>query len=361
MQQKQLYALLLGTLLAAAASAALADEMTPTSYATSFEPAQDPNSPGYVLGLLAPDGDPAFNQPGGANWWENWLCPWGHLGVVVTDEQAHIGTQAIKYTGNPNDPDDPYSGAEHIMVLDADPCDPNTGEWRPVVWEQEFSVYVPWELPHGVIALRAEPWNNWTRLCGDLFGQWEGYAYQFFIYRVDDGLADGWYPQIGIDAQANDLRDEMGMDPLFDAFACDTWWTVSIVADGESYTVMSVTISDDVGNVLVADSLTDCFSSWGEPCPGEGGDNYCSRPERVTYYGHRDVFLDDVSLHLVSDECPGDLDGDGDVDLADLAQLLSHYGMTEGATYEDGDLDGDGDVDLSDLAALLAEYGTVCW
>jgi hypothetical protein len=53
----------------------------------------------------------------------------------------------------------------------------------------------------------------------------------------------------------------------------------------------------------------------------------------------------------------GDLDGDGDVDLADLAQLLGSYGMIEGATYEDGDLDGDGDVDLVDLAALLGNYG----
>jgi predicted outer membrane repeat protein len=54
---------------------------------------------------------------------------------------------------------------------------------------------------------------------------------------------------------------------------------------------------------------------------------------------------------------PGDLDGDGDVDIADLAQLLAHYGTTTGATYADGDIDGDDDVDLSDLAALLANYG----
>ena len=54
---------------------------------------------------------------------------------------------------------------------------------------------------------------------------------------------------------------------------------------------------------------------------------------------------------------PGDLDLDGDVDLADLSQLLAHYGMDEGATYQDGDIDGDEDVDLDDLSALLANYG----
>ena len=58
--------------------------------------------------------------------------------------------------------------------------------------------------------------------------------------------------------------------------------------------------------------------------------------------------------------CFGDLDGDGDVDLSDLAQLLANYGLTSGAAYEDGDLDDDGDVDLSDLAALLGVYGDIC-
>jgi len=59
--------------------------------------------------------------------------------------------------------------------------------------------------------------------------------------------------------------------------------------------------------------------------------------------------------------CPGDVNGDGRVDLADLAQLLGHYGETSGMTYEDGDLDGDGDVDLADLAELLGHYGDICW
>jgi serine protease AprX len=58
--------------------------------------------------------------------------------------------------------------------------------------------------------------------------------------------------------------------------------------------------------------------------------------------------------------CPGDLDGDTDVDLSDLSILLANYGTTSGAAYEEGDLDGDGDVDLTDLSELLAVYGTTC-
>lgn len=58
--------------------------------------------------------------------------------------------------------------------------------------------------------------------------------------------------------------------------------------------------------------------------------------------------------------CPGDVDGDGNVDISDLAILLSHFGQTVGATFADGDFDGDGDVDLNDLAVLLAAFGRTC-
>jgi hypothetical protein len=53
---------------------------------------------------------------------------------------------------------------------------------------------------------------------------------------------------------------------------------------------------------------------------------------------------------------PGDLDGDGDVDQADLAILLADWGCTGGDCP--GDADGDGDTDQADLAVLLAHFGT---
>ncbi len=53
--------------------------------------------------------------------------------------------------------------------------------------------------------------------------------------------------------------------------------------------------------------------------------------------------------------CPGDLDGDNDVDQDDLGILLTCYEINDG-----GDCDDDGDTDQSDLGILLAHYGTIC-
>jgi hypothetical protein len=57
--------------------------------------------------------------------------------------------------------------------------------------------------------------------------------------------------------------------------------------------------------------------------------------------------------------CPGDVDGDGDVDLSDLADLLGAYGTCEGDPLYSpaADFDDSGCVDLADLTALLAKYG----
>lgn len=56
---------------------------------------------------------------------------------------------------------------------------------------------------------------------------------------------------------------------------------------------------------------------------------------------------------------PGDVDGDGDVDISDLGLMLSAFGACSGdAGYNAGaDLDGSGCINISDLGVLLANFG----
>jgi hypothetical protein len=67
-----------------------------------------------------------------------------------------------------------------------------------------------------------------------------------------------------------------------------------------------------------------------------------------------------ASIRIAYMACLGDINGDGQIGLSDLGELLSNYNTTSGAGPDDGDLDCDQDVDLSDLAELLAVYDTTC-
>lgn len=77
-------------------------------------------------------------------------------------------------------------------------------------------------------------------------------------------------------------------------------------------------------------------------------------------YGGWNIVDDIDSESLEITVLAGDLDGDGDVDLADLSALLAVYGLCDGDPGFDpvADIDGDGCVGLADLSALLANYGT---
>lgn len=54
---------------------------------------------------------------------------------------------------------------------------------------------------------------------------------------------------------------------------------------------------------------------------------------------------------------PGDVNGDGHVNSADIALLLSNWNKQSGATLAQGDLNGDGKVTSIDLAILLSNWG----
>ncbi len=103
-----------------------------------------------------------------------------------------------------------------------------------------------------------------------------------------------------------------------------------------------------------ADIAFDIVINCGEDGDGDGIGDECDNCPQDSNPSQEDCDGDGIGNVC---DCPGDLDCDEDVDLSDLAGLLSDYGITAGATYEQGDLDDDGEVDLADLAALLANYG----
>ena len=54
----------------------------------------------------------------------------------------------------------------------------------------------------------------------------------------------------------------------------------------------------------------------------------------------------------------GDIDGNGDVNAADLSILLANFGKTGyEITYPTADIDGNGDINAADLSILLANFG----
>jgi hypothetical protein len=74
--------------------------------------------------------------------------------------------------------------------------------------------------------------------------------------------------------------------------------------------------------------------------------------------------VDDIRVVLVGvacvEPCPGDVNGDGMVDVFDFADLADGFGIDTGATREDGDLNGDGLVDVFDFGDVSASFGDSC-
>ena len=193
----------------------------------------------------------------------------------------------------------------------------------------------------------------------------EGY-YNIMYAHSDDGGAT-WSGDVRINdtfygARAQLLADEEGMHVLWSQYHGDDGWPASWFSG--DYGIIWYKSSID-GGLTWSDEFRVSQNEDILPIdlPSQGA-NHVRLAEFETGFcavwqdkrdGNIDLYLRDYT----GPGCLGDLDGDGDTDLSDLAALLAAYGTVTGDPnfLPEADFDYSGVIDLSDLAFLLSDYG----
>lgn len=91
-----------------------------------------------------------------------------------------------------------------------------------------------------------------------------------------------------------------------------------------------------------------------------------SKPNGATYFagtrfitsGGVDSYR--VGVSVIVPACPMDLNRDGTVGLADIADVITHWGEATPPAPASFDLDGSGDIGLGDIAVVITAWGDVC-
>ena len=218
----------------------------------------------------------------------------------------------------------------------------NAGSW--VGWSQDGQLTLadaPGFAQVGEASVRIDTtggFDNYVRYPGDQLARWDLSAadcVRFWCYAIN--------PNLGF--QSGSPWIHLGNRDGF--FELHPTWDILNLAIGQWVEFV----------IPLAGDATWQLSTFGSPTWSEI--NYLEL-HADTWDAGFTLWLDGVRFDPAPQPFPGDLDYDSDVDLADLATLLAHYGQTGGAAYEDGDINGDGAVNLADLAELLTHYGQTC-
>ena len=197
------------------------------------------------------------------------------------------------------------------------------------------------------------------------------------IWRVSDGGLLRSFPVSGLGAQqisfsADNARIVVGgSGATVWIFRVSDGSLIRSINIGSFASVRSVTITPDGSHVLVGSTYpVQRLSVWRvtdgalvadiDQENGTGVELTRFTPDaRRILFSRQDGVVAAIFNPLLA-ECPGDVNADGSVDLADLAAQLAGFGNLTGESPATGDLDDDGDIDIGDLALLLGGFGATC-
>src|SRR5262245_51552 len=294
---------------------------------------------------------------GGDNWAFGWAVSADGSTIVGTSGHC-VGTPCYPWTG---DPDGFWIGANGVLhrlngfdTSHALGVSANGSAIVGVGWQSGTSEAARWNDQHPTL-LGHFPDTNYSSamaISGDgevvlggpngWWGEWRWTA------------ASGWAPL----ASPGDQRRIAFLNLSHDG---------SVAVGMRGFVPQNEAVIWDAANGIrpVAEVLVDCFgldlSGWTlTEAVDVSADGLTITGNGLNPQGQEEAWIAHLGHGPCPPPCPGDVNADRAVDLADLATLLAHFGLSSGVSYADGDLDADDDVDLSDLANLLANFGSTC-